>query len=77
MAARECDMWMPGAKLWFESRSKRRFLHPLVNLKKMRMSRAHADPDNFGWTFGWKCSDAGYGQEKSAETNGIEFIAQS
>ncbi len=77
MAARERDMWMPGAKFRFEAGGKRCFLHTLVNLEKMRMTRTHPDPDNLWWTFRWKRSDAGYRQEESAEANGIEFFAQS
>ena len=77
MAASEGDMWMPGAKFRFEAGGKRRFLHTLVNLEKMWMTRTHADPDNFWWTFRWKCSDAAYRHEKSAESDRTEFFAQS
>ena len=54
---RESDMRMPRAQVRFQSDSQRCVLHSLVQLKKMRMTRAHAYPDDFRNALGRKLSD--------------------
>jgi len=58
---------MPRPKLRLEAGSERRFLHPLVNLKQVRMRLTNADPNNFWRTFCRKRSHANNGQKKSAK----------
>ena len=72
----QSDMRMPGAKFGFEAGGEGRFLHTLVNLEKMRMTGAHADPDNLWWTLWWKCSDTGDWQKEGAESDRVELLAQ-
>jgi hypothetical protein len=66
-AARDRNVRMPWPKLRLEAGSERRLLHPLVNLKQVRMRLTDADPNNFRRTFRRKRSDANNGQKKSAK----------
>ena len=68
---------MPCAQLRFDSDLECRFLDALVKLKKMRMARADADPDNFYMTLGRKSSNALDRKKERAELDCFEFFAQS
>ena len=65
------------AQLRFDSDLECRFLDALVKLKKMRMARADADPDNFYMTLGRKSSNALDRKKERAELDCCEFFAQS
>ena len=67
---------MPGAQVGLESNRERGFLHALVELKQMRMTRADANPNDFRGTFRWKFAKAFDRQKKRAELDRIEFLAQ-
>ena len=67
---------MPGTKLRFETYRERGFLHPLVNLKQMRVRLANANPDNFRRAFCGKRSHANNWQKKRAKFDCAEFLAQ-
>src|SRR6266540_6880357 len=73
-AARDRNVRMPGAKLWFEPGSERGFLHALVNLEQMRMRLPDGDPDNFRGAFCGKDSNANNGQKEGAELDRAEFF---
>ena len=45
-ATRDCDVRVPGTQIGFEARGNCDIAHPLVQLKKMRMPAADADPDH-------------------------------
>ena len=75
-ATRERNVRMPGAKLWLETGSQRGLLHPLVNLKQVRVRLPDADPNNFRRTPSRKRSDANNRQKESAELDDGEFFSQ-
>ena len=75
-ATRDCNVRMPGAKLWLEAGSQRGLLHPLVNLKQVRVRLTDADPDNFWRTPCRKRSDANNRQKESAKLDHAEFFSQ-
>ena len=62
-------MRMPGAKLRLQADLKRGFLNPFMQLKKMRMRLANADPNDFHHTLGWKRPNVFYRQKKWAKFN--------
>jgi hypothetical protein len=74
-AARKRDVRVPWSQIGCESNRERCFLNAFVKLKKMRMACADPDPDNFHWSFRWKCSNAFDRKEKCAKFNRFEFFA--
>src|SRR5262249_39703383 len=59
-ATRDGDVRMPRTKLRLNTDGQCGFLHTLVNLEKMRVPFADADPDNFGRAFRGERTDAVY-----------------
>ena len=76
MAARESEVRMPRSQFGLDPNLKRGFLDAFVQLKKVRMRRADADPNDFHATSRWKCSNALDRQKKRAELDRIQFLAQ-
>jgi hypothetical protein len=75
-ATRNGYVWMPGAKLRFETGSERGLLYALVNLKQVRVRLTNASPNNFWRIFCRKPSDANNGQKKSAKLDDAEFFSK-
>jgi hypothetical protein len=67
---------MPRAQIRLQSNRERCFLDAFVELKKMWMTGANADPDYFHYPFGWKCSDSVDRQEEGMKFDRFEFFAQ-
>lgn len=67
---------MPGAQIRFLPNGQSGFLHPLVQLKKMRMTRADTNPNNFCRAFWRKCSNTLDWQKESAKLNCPKFFTQ-
>src|SRR4051794_26290310 len=76
VTTRECDVRMPRTQIGFESDGQSCILHPLVKLKKMGMTFADADPDDFRRALWWKRSDPLNRQEKSVELDRSQVCAQ-
>ena len=75
-ATRERNVRMPGAKLRVEASSQRGLLHPLLNLKQVRVRLPDANPDNFRRTLSRKRSDANDGQKEGAKLDHAKFFSQ-
>ncbi len=75
-ATRERNVRMPGAKLGVEPGSERGFLHPLVNLKQVRVRLTDANPNNFRRALCRKRSDANNGQKEGAELDCAESLPE-
>ena len=75
-ATRERNVRMPGAKLRVEASSQRGLLHPLVNLKQVRVRLPDANPDDFRRTLCRKRSDANDGQKEGAKLDQAKFFSQ-
>ena len=75
-ATRQRDVRMPWAQLRFDAGGQRGFLHALVDLEKVRMRFADADPDNFRSAFCRERTDAIYRQKECAELDRAEFFPQ-
>jgi hypothetical protein len=75
-ATRNGYMWMPGAKLRFETDDERGLLHSFVNLKQVRVRPADANPDNFRPAFCGKRPNANNWQKERAKFDCAEFLAQ-
>jgi len=67
---------MPGAQVCFRPDGESGFLHALVELKQMRMTRADANPNDFRRTFRWKFAEAFDREKERAELDRAEFFAQ-
>ncbi|MEY2480938.1 MAG: hypothetical protein QOI04_1865 [Verrucomicrobiota bacterium] len=67
---------MKWPQLRLETGRQRCFSYAFVNLNKMRMPRADADPNDFRRTVRWKCSDTGDRQKKCAELNRAKLFAK-
>ena len=69
---------MPRAKVRFDSGAERRVGDAFVQLKKVRMSAAHSDPDYFWPASGWKSPEAVKWKEEACELDreqsGTEFL---
>ncbi|MEY2557488.1 MAG: hypothetical protein QOE34_913 [Verrucomicrobiota bacterium] len=75
-ATRESNVWMKRAQIGLESRSDRGFLHPLVELKKMRMAVADSNPKNVRTSFAGKCPKAANGKEESFPLDRVEIFLE-
>ena len=64
-------MRMPRTQFRFQSDLKSGFLNTFVQLKKMWVTSADSDPNNFDMPFGRKCSDSFDGQKKRPELDRI------
>ena len=73
-AASQGDVRMPGMQFDLETGAQRRFMDPLVHLKKMRMAAANSDPNDFEQTPWWKTSQTENGQKKGAELDRAQFF---
>ncbi len=69
-AAREGDVRMKRAQIGFEPCVERGFLHAFVQLEKMRMPGADADPNDARPAFARKCAEAGNGKEERFPRDG-------
>jgi hypothetical protein len=76
VTSRERDVRMPGSQIGLESDGQCRVLHSLMKLKKMGVTFADADPDDFRRALRWKCSDPLNRQEKSVELDRGQVCAQ-
>ena len=76
VTSRERDVRMPGSQIGFESDRQSCILHPFVKLKKMRMTFADADPDDFRRTLRWKRSDPLDGKKEGVELDRRQVCAQ-
>jgi len=76
-ATRERDVRMPGTQIYFKPDRDRRVGHAFVKLKKVRVTRTNANPNDFRRPLWRKCSDAKDWQNESVELNHAEFFAQS
>src|SRR5438128_2895143 len=72
-AARNGNVWMPGAQLRLKSSGERGFLHAFVDLKQMRVRLANADPDDFRSSLCGECSDTPNRQKECAKVDRAEF----
>jgi hypothetical protein len=70
------DVRVPRAELRLEAGSERRFLDPLMDLKQVWMSRADADPSNFGRTFRRERAGPNNWQKKGMKLDRLQLVAQ-
>jgi hypothetical protein len=67
---------MPGAQVRLQTGAERSFLNAFVDLKKMRVSITHSNPNNFGSSFWRKGSNASDWQKKPAEIDVQQLFPQ-
>ncbi len=70
-------MRMPGPQIGFQTGSERSILNAFVQLKKMWMSRADANPDDVRPALARKYSHANDREKKCAPANRDQSVAQS
>ena len=75
-ATRNREMRMPRPQFRLDPHLERRFLDAFVKLKKMRMTRSHADPNYFHHSFRWKCSDDLDWKKECFEIDCLQFFPQ-
>ncbi len=69
-------MGRPGALLNWQIAGKGGFVHPLVQLKKMRMAVANADPEDVRNSFCGKGAESDHGKKKCAKRDRREFFLE-
>ena len=72
-ATRQGDMRMKRAQIGLEAGSERSFLNAFVQLKKVRMPVAHAEPKNIRPAFAGKCAKTDKRKEERLPRNGREI----
>ena len=75
-ATRERYVRMERAQIGLEAGGECGFLHALVQLKKMRMPPAHAEPENIRPAFAGKCAEADKRKEKRLPGDGGKICAK-
>src|SRR5205823_9508521 len=75
-ATREGDMRMKRAQIGLEAGSERGFLDAFVQLEKVRMPVAHAEPKNIRPAFAGKCAKTDKRKEERLPRNGAKICPE-
>src|SRR5205823_3123194 len=75
-ATREGDMRMKRAQIGLEAGGERSFLDAFVQLKKMRMPLAHAEPKNIRPAFVGECAKTDKRKEERLPRNGAKICPE-